>query len=221
MLIMKKFSLFALAMCTGLAMFAQESTTPMAVKTRFGIKAGVNLAKLRINDAPSGYSYETNLKTSMNGGFFANIPLGTGGLAFQPEVLYSGQGSKITAKLPTTTVTYEQDMRYIAVPLMFQLKTPGGFYVELGPQAAWLINAKTEVNDTKTENTDSFDNFDVAAAGGIGYLSRIGLGINARYVHGLSNTVEDGGGNNSANNGIEMKNQVIQIGLSWSFGAGK
>src|SRR5215203_3862716 len=94
---MKKISLLALVFVTSTALFAQDdkATAPGAT---FGVKAGVNLSKPRPNDFPSGTDISTNLKTSFGGGFFANIPLGTGCMAFQPEVLFNGQGSKLNFK---------------------------------------------------------------------------------------------------------------------------
>jgi hypothetical protein len=224
---MKKISLIALAFTTGTALFAQTSKpTPMAVATRFGIKAGVNLAEFRANGYSSGSQPDNNMKTSMNGGFFVNVPLGTNGLSVQPEVMYSGQGSKMSVKTTvgtvTTTSTYEQDLSYINVPIMLQWKSQGGFLIETGPQAGFLVRAQQDgPGSATTDNKDNFDKFDFSWGAGLGYLSRIGLGINARYNLGLSNTLDDGGGNNSSNDGPELKNKVIQIGLFWNFGAGK
>jgi hypothetical protein len=220
---MKKISLFALALSSGLAMFAQ--TTTMAVKPRVGIKAGVNLAEFRVHDFTTPEP-NVNMKTSFHAGFLFNAPLGTTGFAVQPEVLYSGMGSKVTQTVTVGTVSssqsYEQDLHYITVPIMVQWKAPGGFFVETGPQAGFLINAKQDgPGTTETDNKDSYDNFDLSWGAGLGYLSRIGLGIGARYNHGLTNILEDGGGNNSSNDGPELKNKVVQIGLFWNFGAGK
>lgn len=222
---MKKISLFALALSSSLAMFAQDNvnTTPMAVKTYFGIKGGVNLAKLRTDNYPTS-DPKTNLKTTAHAGVFVNIPLNTNGtFALQPELLYSRQGSKMktttTVGTVTTTNSFEQDLGYIALPIMLQAKTKGGFFVETGPQAAYLIHAQQEGpgNNAETENKDSFDNFDVSWGLGLGYMTRIGLGIGARYNHGLTNILEEG--NND--DGPELKNTVINIGLTWMFGAHK
>lgn len=229
---MKKFSLLSLVFVSGMSVFAQDpamgsTSTPtlrtdMATATRFGIKAGVNLATLNINKPPTGVSYNTTNKTSFNGGFFANIPLGTSGLRFQPELLYSGQGSKIEQKntVGSTTVTlnYEQDLGYIALPLMFQYQTTNGFFVEAGPQASYLVDARQDgPGSTVTENEQGFDRFDVAGAAGLGYLSRVGFGVNARYNFGLANIFDEG----QSKDGFEMKNRVIQIGLVYHFGANK
>jgi len=215
---MKKISVFAIVLSTGLAVSAQNSFTPT-----FGIKAGLNLAQFRTNDYPAGNAPDVDWKKSANGGIFMNAPLGAGGLAIQPELLYSRQGSKMkqttTVGTVTQTTEYDQDLSYITLPVMFQWKTAGGVYVETGPQPGYLIKAKQDgPGSTEADNKSSFDNFDLSWGAGIGYTSRIGLGIGARYNYGLTNTIEDGGGNNSSNSGPELKNSVIQVGLSWKFG---
>src|ERR671932_646829 len=96
---MKKVLLLSLAVFIGVAVFAQTTqlVTPMAKKTRFGIKAGVNLAKFNFNadQFPSGANIaSTSTKTSAHAGVFVNIPISTL-FKFQPELLYSGQGSKL------------------------------------------------------------------------------------------------------------------------------
>lgn len=225
---MKKLSLLSLSFITGVSVFAQDPAmgssstptlrTPMETITRFGIKGGANLANLIVRGDVPGDTYETNRKTSFYGGFFANIPLG-GMLRFQPEVLYSSQGAKVINNFTSGSVTgtdrYEQDLGYIAVPLMFQVQSPGGFFIEAGPQLSYLVTDKR--NETSSRPETDFDRFDIAASGGLGYLSRVGLGLNARYNFGLANIVNDGGNKD----GLEMKNSVIQIGLVYQFGANK
>jgi hypothetical protein len=213
---MKKISLLALAFCTSMALFAQDQPTlktEMAVKPYFGIKAGVNLAKLRATNLGGNF----NSKTSLQGGFVANIPLG-GMLSFQPELLYLSSGGKNSNTLLGQTITTEQDLHYISLPLMLQVKPGGsGFFVEVGPQASYLIRATNEVNNTETNNKDEFDKFDVAVNGGLGFITRVGLGLNARYSYGLSNILED----NGTDTDTKLKNSGIQIGLVYLFGANK
>jgi hypothetical protein len=227
---MKKISLFALALSTSMALFAQNQPqlrTQMADRPYFGVKGGVNLANLRQENLAMRTSIDG--KTSFHGGFFLNIPLGSNNWSFQPELLYNGQGAKLTTTTPTgitggtTTTVNEWDLNYVSLPLMLKLKSDNGIYLELGPQASYLIRAKQDANGTTGEMDikNQFDKFDVAANGGIGWVSRAGFGIGARYSHGLSNILEDGGGNNSPNQGPELKNSTFQIGLFYMFGAGK
>jgi len=224
---MKKISLIAFALCVNAALFAQETQpqlrTPMATKTRFGIRLGANLANVRLNEfAPT--EPDVNQKTSIHAGVFVNVPISTM-FRFQPGVEYSGQGSKVSKYNligSSATTAYEQDLTYINVPLMLQYATPGGFMIEAGPQPGFLIAASQDgPGDTDVDNKDGFDKFDLSIGAGLGYLSRMGLGINARYNFGLTNAREDGGGNGTTNNGPEIKNQVVQIGLVYHFGASR
>ena len=218
---MKKISLLASILITSTALFAQNenTTTP---KTTFGVKAGVNMSKLRPSDFPSGTKIETNMKTSFGGGFFANIPLGTGGLAFQPEVLFNGQGSKInmtsTVLGVSSTVKYEQDLRYLSVPMMLQFKGASGFYGEIGPQVSFLLDARQDgPGDENIENEKNYENFEFSGGAGIGYVSAMGLGIGARYNHGFSNVLDNESSTMGSNN-TSMKHSVIHIGLFYQFG---
>lgn len=205
---MKKISLFVLALCTSAAVFAQDNSpqlrTSMEKKVRFGIRAGANLSSLNMSDMAGGP--EINTKTSLHGGIFVNAPIG-GMFAIQPGVEYSGQG----AKFKVGTVNSEVDMHYLNVPIMLQWKSAGGFFLETGPQAGFLVSASEDDVDAD----DEFDKFDLTWGAGLGYLSRIGLGINGRYNLGLTNAAND---ENTAVTG-KMKNNVIQIGLVYHFGA--
>jgi hypothetical protein len=223
---MKKISLFTLIMTTGLAVFAQSEPTlrtPMESKVRFGLKGGVNLATLHLtsDDFPAGQTPNTNMKTSAFGGAFVNLPLSTT-FRLQPEVVFSSQGSKMKGGA-LGTEAYEIDAQYINVPVMFQYQTMGGFFVEAGPQVGFLVQAEKDGPDDSGEGDidikDNMKTTDFSVAGGIGYLSRIGLGINARYNAGLSNVFNSDNDNNQFAG--KAKNSVVQIGLLYHFGAGK
>ena len=227
---MKKISLIALALCAGWTSFAQDTQlqlrTPMATKTRFGVRAGVNLADLTAKDLPSGSPYtEAQSKTSVVGGVFANIPL-SGMFRFQPEVDFSSQGGKLQGPSGTTTApTFEQDLHYINVPLNFQLMSNNGFFVQTGPQVGYLIDAKVKStsssnNSADVGNLDNFDKIDFSWTGGIGYLSRIGLGVDLRYNIGIANIVSDDATNANYKSGT-WKNSVGQFSLIYHFGAFK
>ncbi|MDB5253603.1 MAG: hypothetical protein JWP27_2772 [Flaviaesturariibacter sp.] len=229
---MKKISLLAIAFVTTCTAMAQDGTqqgtgkdfkplrTPMSKAVRFGLQAGVNMAKF--NDNNLGYDANTNTKTGFHFGAFVNIPLG-GSLRFQPGVLYNTYGSKMAIQtgVGTATTDVEQDLQYISLPLMLQFQSRSGLFVELGPQVSFLGKAELQYENSDVDNKDDFDKLDVSAGIGAGYLSRIGLGLNLRYNFGLSNVIEDNGGNNSSNDGPELKNRVISVGLVYHFGAAK
>ena len=219
---MKKISLLAFVFVTSTALYAQNDVETKTATTKFGMKAGVNLAKLRPSDVPSGVDISTNLKTSFGGGFFANIPLGTGCMAFQPEILFNGQGSKITVKQTalgiTTETTYEQDLRYLSMPLMLQFRSNNGFYGEVGPQLSFLLDARYDgPGDSNWEDEESFESFEFSAGAGLGYVSKMGLGIGARYNHGFSNVLDNEATSGSSEN-TRMRHSVIHVGLFYQFG---
>jgi hypothetical protein len=245
---MKKVSILTLALATTLAVFAQDTTTtttttdlgpgmkdqtgtprlrtPMAVQTRFGLKGGVNLATLSAQEFTATANPGTNNKTAYHVGAFVNIPL-SATIRLQPELVLSSQGSKMEEQRTTTGGTtqyiYEEDLNYINLPIMLQVQTVGGFFVETGPQFSYLLDAEqngtSPISTTDRTNIDPFrDNFDIAWGLGVGYLSRVGLGIGARYNYGLRNIVNE---NDNTGNVGELRNRVLQIGLVYQFGAHK
>ena len=228
---MKKISLFFLALCTSAALFSQDDKpqlrTQMAVTPRIGLRGGANLADLTAKNVPATSTYaEAQSKTSFNGGLFVNLPL-AGMIRFQPELNYSSQGGKVQGTSSSTPQkTFEQDLDYINVPLNFQLMTQKGFFIQTGPQLGFLVGA--EINDISSNagvtaggNKDDFDKFDLAWTGGVGYLSRIGLGLDLRYNIGIANVVADDARTTSPFRGQTWKNSVAQFSLIYHIGVNK
>ena len=82
---MKKVLLFAImAAATGIA----------SAQVKFGAKAGLNLSSVSVSPKESGVSYK--IAPGFNAGFLANISL-PGKFSLQPEVVYSGQGTKVSS----------------------------------------------------------------------------------------------------------------------------
>jgi hypothetical protein len=236
---MKKLSLLTIILMTGFVAMAQDRPqdggkdfkairTPMANATRFGLAGGINMAKLSYDNAAAGTEEHVTGHTSFHIGGFVNIPLGSM-FKFQPGVTYSGQGADMATTTTSTGPTpvtvskeYEQSLHYINIPLVLQYQNPSGIFLELGAQPGFLISAKQKdisagASGAEADNKKSFDGFDIGGIGGIGYLTRIGLGFNVRYNFGLANIIEEG----QQKNGVELKNRVIAIGLVYQFGAHK
>lgn len=235
---MKKICFLMLSLASGLALFAQNSQpigsgttqptlrTPMEVKPRFGVKGGVNLASLEIDDDVTATNFNANRKTSFHVGAFVNIPIG-GMFRIQPELLYIGQGSKVSGTpvvgSQTSTDNYELDLDYIALPVMFQLQTPGRFFVELGPQFAFLTTGRQDNQmgaDPDIKDLGLARKTDFALLGGIGYTTRVGVGVHATYIHGLSNVFNSDHGT-ATQRELQLMNRGVKIGLHWQIGAHK
>lgn len=195
---MKKI-LFGLALVAGTFSFAQKtsSNTASSSPVRFGIKAGLNVSNIS--------NFESNSKAGFYGGLFATIPVAQD-FSVQPEILYSGLGAK--SKYDSNT---KVNLDYIAVPVMFQYNALPNLYVEAGPQFGFLVSAKGKDNNSSVDIKDDLKTFDFGLGLGAGYYFTPNIGVNLRYVAGLTDIAKDRIGGDSSRNG------VFQAGLSYKF----
>ncbi|SHN33248.1 porin family protein [Chitinophaga sp. CF418] len=138
----------------------------------FGLKAGANYSNFT----------NTDFATDPLVGFHAGATVAfkiTDNFLVQEEFLFSSQGAKIKGD-----VFGNNDIKlyYISVPFLAKYRTNSGFYIEAGPQVG--MKAKEEVKGLTVG--EFAKKLDLAAAGGIGFQSKIGLGIGVRYIYGIS-----------------------------------
>jgi len=167
----------------------------------FGIKAGVNIASLK------GEDNSTDSKVGLHAGGLAHIHLSKR-WAIQPEVLYSSQGGKQDILNNTQKINLD----YINIPVLFQFMFDNGFRLQAGPQVGFLVNAKSKLGSATTDIKDAYKTVDFSLPIGLGYLTSSGIGIDGRWVPGLSNISEGSG---------DVKNNVFQIGLFYQFGGSR
>ena len=166
----------------------------------FGLKAGVNYSNF--TDA----SFPTDPLVGFHGGGTVAFKI-TDNFLIQEEFLFSTQGAKV--KKGSTLEEQDLKINYISVPFLLKYRSNFGLYVEAGTQVG--MKASEDVKGVAFK--DFAKKLDVAAAGGIGYQSKIGLGIGARYVYGLS-TVGDFDASNIKN---DFKNNNIQASIFYVF----
>ncbi len=166
----------------------------------FGIKAGLNIYNVH-ND--NNMSFDNKL--GFHAGLLAHIHL-SDRFALQPEVVYSMQGARY--ELLNTNSRYSLD--YINVPVLLQFMFAKGFRLQAGPQVGFLINSQAKADQYNLNQNDDLRVLELAATGGVSYLSPIGLGIDARYVHGFTNINERGP--------VISTNRGFQLGLFYLFG---
>ncbi|MBK6935845.1 MAG: PorT family protein [Chitinophagaceae bacterium] len=174
----------------------------------FGAKAGLNLYKFGGTDG-SDLDFQKS-KFSFHAGGFVNIPISSM-FSVQPEVLYSGQGTKQEDN--GDQMLWNLD--YINVPLMLRYNNPVGFYAETGPEAGFLISAKVKVKAEGTDATedikDQMKGFNFSWGTGVGYITKSGFGIGARYNIGLVSIVD--------NSDVDVKNSGVQVSFIYRFSA--
>ncbi|ASW73665.1 opacity protein [Chryseobacterium piperi] len=164
----------------------------------FGVKAGLNISSISGDDTKS--------KAGFYGGLLMNVPVASS-FSIQPEVLYNGMGAKADGNNDLKI-----NLSYISVPVMFQYNATPEFYLEAGPQFSFLIDSKFKNNSASADAKDFIKGFDFGIGLGAGYFFTKNIGVNARYVAGVTDI-------SKKVNGIQPdgKNNVFQIGLAYKF----
>jgi hypothetical protein len=192
---MKRINVFIGILFVSMGAFAQHAPT-------FGLKAGVNFA----NWNSENENVEYDLRTGLHVGGLAHLHLSPQ-WALQPELQYSSQGTKTDLG---SLGEYKWKMDYINVPVMVQYMFNNGFRLEAGPQVGFLVNAKQiDEDDNKEDISDDFKKVDFSLGVGLSYLTYSGLGLGARYNHGIANINDD--------RTFETRNRVFQVGLFYMF----
>ena len=188
----------------GLAVAASS----IAFGQQFGAKAGVNVSSLT-----STNELDSKSKTGFYAGIFMNAPLASN-FSIQPELLYENSGAKAST---FSNVDVKQNLDYIAIPVMFQYNATPELYFEAGPKFSFLVNNKFTSDNATVENLlnqavnkDSYSTFDFGLGLGAGYYFTPNIGINVRYMAGLTDIYKD-------NKGDAVKNSAFQAGLSFKF----
>ncbi len=164
-------------------------------QTHFGVKAGVNIASVAIDN---GDDY--NSKAGLHIGGLAHIHISRQ-FALQPELIFSMQGGKDDNE--------KLKLNYLNIPLLAQYMTNDGFRLQTGPQLGILLAAERKVGDVEIDVDDDLSSVDFSWTFGAGYLFPSGFGIDARYNLGISNISDD--------ESFEAKNRVFQVGLFYQF----
>lgn len=171
---------------------------------RFGAKAGINLASVSGDDTD-----DLDGRTSLHIGALVEIPINDK-FAFQPELLYSAQGS--TADVAGTDVTTAID--YINIPLMGKYYVAEGFSIQAGPQIGFLAsaNAKADGGDD-VDIKDQVKGIDFGVNFGLGYQLDMGLFFDGRYNLGLTDIADERADGDDGSN----QNAVIQFSVGYKF----
>lgn len=201
---------------TTTAVQAQDDTQP-----RFGIKGGINLSNLRVDDVD-----DENTKFALHGGIWAKIPAGEL-FAVQPELLYTRTGAEIAGYSGlgnTGQINFNLD--YIQLPVLASF-TLGPVSIQAGPYVSYLLganvkNIRVDENGVPTDNDnaetidldrDDFNGIDYGLAGGLA-IDIKGFQLGARYNYGLREIASGGLSGEIADN---AKNSVAQVYVAFGF----
>jgi hypothetical protein len=193
---MKKVLFFAIAIVTFSFANAQEVS--------YGLKAGLNYSNWSFSDSDFD-GYDSRLSFHFGG----VVELGLSDkFSVQPEILYSSVGAQMDLSDAATRVASDDKfvyaLDYLSIPVMAKYYVAEGFSLEVGPQIGVLLSAKAKYDGESEDIKDSFKSTDFSAGIGAGYKMENGLFINARYVLGLSNVLEDSGDEWGKNNAFQF-----------------
>jgi len=198
---MKKILLSIIAVSLSLSAFSQ---------VEWGVKAGLNLADIsNIDKIFEEGSPSSKMKPSFHIGAFADIRLNDF-LSFQPELMYSRQGSFFKAGDEKLWIQFN----YINLPLILKLYVTEDLSVNVGPQFGFVTDAKEKYKfdgSTETEDYDAYEDLDVSVAMGLSYNICRNIDVYARYNLGLTAM------NSNGKDEVKLKNGVIQIGVGYRF----
>lgn len=204
-------------------------------QARLGIKAGYQMANMRINFANAGYPVPDNPDTKTVPGFqaglMADIPL-SAHFSVQPGLFYSKKGADYSHIVPgpadgpvNLSVHYRID--YLELPVYFLYKLPlgaGKLFGGVGPSLAYGIDGylQSDYSGYKTERQFVFLNktdyragkqymkpFDFAGNAMLGYELSSGWLISLHYSQGLSDIAPD--------NNLKAKNHAFGISAGYLF----
>ncbi|GAA4033783.1 hypothetical protein GCM10022409_17620 [Hymenobacter glaciei] len=187
-----------------LAILAGVTGAAQAQSTRFGVKAGANLA----NISGKGTEDAKNL-VGLSAGVMADFGF-SDLISFHPELLYSQKG----AKFEESGATGQVRTSYLDIPLLLRVNADGLFF-EAGPQVGFLLGQKSEASfggqtfsSTSTEGTRKIDAGYIA---GVGYQLSSGLEVGVRYNGGISDLNDPSGSD-------KQRNSVFQFQVGYLFG---
>lgn len=185
-------------------------------QARFGIKGGINLSNLYIDDVN-----DEKAKLGLHAGLWMKAPVGEF-FAIQPELIWSSKGTRI-GSYNNIPFTQDGDIRfnlnYIDLPVLASL-TLGPISLQAGPYISYLFNAnvKNLKEDLTTSNVvsldeEDFQRFDYGLAGGIAVDIK-GFQLGGRYNYGLR---EIGKSDVAGQITRNAKNQVLQVFVAVGF----
>jgi hypothetical protein len=119
-----------------------------AQETKFGAKAGVNIANVAGDDV--GDDVDGTIGFHVGG--FAHLGL-SDQFAIQPELQFSTKGAE------------DLTLSYIDIPILAKYYLTEGLHIHAGPQIGLLLSADADGTDVK----DSYKSTDFAIASGAGY----------------------------------------------------
>lgn len=192
--------------CIALLFLGAFSANYAVAQAAFGLKGGLNLTNLKVDDPEASY----NSRTGYHLGVFVRGKFSK--VAIQPEVMLFTQSTDLKE---TVFGDYRTNFTYLSIPVMLKFYVVSGLNIQVGPQFGLLLDGEMKGTNLLGQNfsydvKDYYKNSDVSISLGGGWDLPFGLSVDVRYNIGVQDI-------NDAANGDETKSRVFQISLGWNF----
>jgi hypothetical protein len=190
---------------------------PACLWAQIGLKGGINFANI---------TNVSSINNSTNTGFAVGLfiaPKPRGLFGFQSEIDFSRQGYNFE----TNTNSGNVNLDYLLLPQLSTINLTRFVQIQIGPQVAFLVNAKASDNKTSAGSSYSnmlsyYNRFDYGLAGGVEIHPIKGLLIGGRYNLSLGNiykNIENSppGTVPSFIPSVNVKNNVLNIYVGYHF----
>lgn len=181
------------------------SATDMQAQARFGIKAGINVNKIHLDNLGSNWSSDN--RTGFTGGIMGEFQIPIIGICFDASLLYSHMNSEVT--FGTDEEKPAKD--FLQVPINLKYKFPIPIvrpFIYTGPDFAFKIAGDNNIFKTKT--------FQMAWNVGAGLELFSHLQLSAGYAFGINNIAEGLSSINTSDD-IKVKNSYWTITAAYLF----
>lgn len=198
-----------------------------AQKMVYGIKGGTNFSTILTDfEGPFEYKYKTGFQI----GGFVKVYL-TDQLFFQPELLYSLQGTKYNFDFLNITLPqglddplfqdYVSDLKSnestIILPLLIKYYLSENFNFQIGPQLDYMFYVSTDNIELdggeiiiNGRNSRSVSEFNWGVNVGVGYDFNRRIGLDLRYNYGFNRS-------DLGNSEFRFGNSVFQLNIEFRF----
>ena len=156
----------------------------IAQDTRTGIKGGLNLSNLYVDDVS-----DENLRPGFSLGVFTQLPVSEF-FVIQPEVLYSTKGARLTYDALDLEGEYRFNLNYVDVPILATFKLGESADIQVGPYVSYLVASSISTDGDLGEaladvDRDNFHTLDYGLSAGFG-LNFNAITVGLRYNYGLA-----------------------------------
>lgn len=155
---------------------------------KFGFLGGMDIAKSYLTDLPDNSAaseYYPMISYNLNG-YIAYKTAGIFGISAEPGFIQKG----FIQKYEGSNLRFQ--LNYLQIPVFADIHITNKIFLSVGPEFAYLLNAKIKPVNDKGDKIDLYDKrkFEISAIAGLNYEITNKFDAGLRYSRGLTYTVE-------------------------------